>query len=739
MTTAPYGTWRSPITPDLLVQEVVGLGYPSATGSTLWWVEARPSEAGRQALVRRGPDETAEDVLPEGMSARTLVHEYGGLCHALHGERIFFSNFSDQRIYVLNGGNARAITPECTAQQLRYADFCPTPDGRWLICVRERHLSGEVLNDIVAVPTDGAGKPRVLAQGHDFFAAPRVDPSGRRLAWLSWDHPRMPWDGTELSEAGVDSGDDFTVGPVRTVAGGPAESITQPRYSPAGVLHYISDRSGWWNIYPAGAQQPLSPKDAEFSGPDWMFGQSTYTFLPDGSLVAVWSEDGLDHLGVLPPGAQELQEIPTGYSSIDAIAPAAGGIIAVAGSAARSPAVVTISIPQGQVEVVKSSRRTSIPDGYLSAPRPVVFPTANGLTAHALFYPPGNADYTAPADEKPPLLVMSHGGPTGATSSTLNYKIQYWTSRGIAVVDVDYGGSTGYGRAYRERLKGSWGVVDVDDCVNAARWLAEQGEVDGGRLMIRGGSAGGFTTLCALTFHDLFACGASLYGVADAGALAEDTHKFESRYLDGLIGPWPEARGVYESRSPIFHTDRLRTPLILFQGLEDKIVPPEQSQMMADALSRHGIPHAYIAYEDEQHGFRKAENIKRTAEAELSFYAQILGFEPADDLEPVEIRHGAGVAFEPASFTPLVATSFEIRAGGRTLQQLRLDEVTESGPAEPDSKFRAPFSLLFRCESDSVLSQGTYEVFHPALGTMELFMVPLGPDDRGMRYEAIFG
>lgn len=638
-TTAAYGTWKSPITPDLLVQEVVGLGFPSAAGSTLWWMESRPAEGGRQVIVRRDPGGNPQDTLPDGMSARTLVHEYGGLCHAVHGENVFFSNFEDQRIYVLDSsGRAEPITPECPSRELRYADFSLSPNGRWLICVRERHLSDGVVNDIVVLPTDGSTEPRVIAQGHDFFAAPRLDPAGRKLAWISWDHPRMPWDGTELSEAEI--GDDFTVGPSRTVAGGRTESITQPRYSPDGILYYISDRSGWWNIYADldGAGRPVAPKDAEFSGPDWMFGQSTYTFLAGGSLVATWSEDGLDHLGVLEPGAQQLREIQTGYSSIGSIAPAGNSIVAVAGSASLSPAVVTIDLPDGQTEVVKRSRQASIPGGYLSEPRPIEFPTEGGLTAHALFYPPVNADFTAAPAEKPPLLVMSHGGPTGATSSTLNYKIQFWTSRGIAVVDVNYGGSTGYGREYRERLKGSWGVVDVDDCVNAARWLAEQGEADGDRLMIRGGSAGGFTTLCALTFHDDFACGASLYGVADAGALAEDTHKFESRYLDGLIGPWPAARKLYEERSPAFHTERLSTPLILFQGLEDKIVPPAQSQMMADALSQRGVPHAYLAYEGEQHGFRKAENIKRTAEAELSFYAQILGFEPADDLEPVQIQ-----------------------------------------------------------------------------------------------------
>ncbi|MEX2587158.1 MAG: S9 family peptidase [Actinomycetota bacterium] len=635
---ASYGTWTSPVTPEVLVENVVGLGYPSAAGSALWWLESRPSEGGRQVLVRRDPDGSATDVLPDGMSARTLVHEYGGLCHAVDAGRIFFSNYADQRIYRLeDAGGVQPITPESDGQKLRYADFSLSPDGRWLICVREQHRPDGVVNDIVAVPTDGSEEPRVVAEGRDFFAAPRLDPAGRKLAWLSWDHPQMPWDGTELSEAAVDG--DCIVNAVRTVAGGPSESVTQPRYSPDGVLHYISDRSGWWNIYSdtAAGPRPAAPMAAEFSGPDWGFGQSTYTFLPDGCLAVIWSKDGLDHLGILAPGAQSPQEIQTGFSSIGSIGAAPAGVVAIAGSATQSPAVVHIDLPEGRVEVVKAGRATSIPDRYLSTPRPIEFPSGDGLTAHALFYPPRNADFTPDPGEKPPLLVMSHGGPTGATSSTLNYKIQFWTSRGIAVVDVNYSGSTGYGRAYRDRLKGAWGVADVDDCVNAARWLAGQGEVDRRRLMIRGGSAGGFTTLCALTFYDDFACGASLYGVADACALAEDTHKFEARYLDGLIGPWPQARDLYEQRSPIFHTERLRTPLILFQGLEDEIVPPRQSQMVAEALRKHGVPHAYLEFEGEQHGFRKAETIKRTAEAELSFYGQILGFEPADDLEPVSI------------------------------------------------------------------------------------------------------
>jgi dipeptidyl aminopeptidase/acylaminoacyl peptidase len=644
-TTAPYGSWRSPITADVLVERVVGLSFPRASGDTLYWLESRPSEAGRSVLVRRDPDGRTSEVFPDTFSARTLVHEYGGLCYAVDGETVFFSNFADQRLYRVEPGRTPSpITPAPpTPRSFRYADPVVSPDGSWLVCVRERHLTDEVSNDLVVVPTDGSSEPRALAGGHDFFSSPCLRDDGGRLCWRSWDHPRMPWDGTELWEADVRAG--YVLGPPRLVAGGPEESIAQPRYSRAGALHFVSDRTGWWNLYAVDGNQarPLAPMAAEFAGPDWVFGQSTYTWLADGSLVAAWSQNGLDRLGILAPGADRFDVIATPYSDIGGIQPFNAGVVAIAASASEAPAVVEIAVPGGRHHVLKASREGGVDAAYLSAPRPIEFPAGAGLSAYALFYPPANADYVAPADDRPPLIVVSHGGPTAATSGALNYGIQYWTSRGFAVVDVNYGGSTGYGRAYRERLNGNWGVVDVDDCIGAARWLAEHDEIDGRRMVIRGGSAGGYTTLCAVTFHDVFAAGASHFGVADAGALARDTHKFESRYLDGLIGPWPEAEAIYEARSPIFHTDRLRTPLILFQGLEDMVVPPEQAEMMARALADKGVPFAHLTYEGEQHGFRQAKNIKRTAEAELAFYGKVLGFTPADEIEPIEIHNSSAL------------------------------------------------------------------------------------------------
>lgn len=642
--TAPYGSWASPITADLLVQKAVALSYPKQTELGLVWVEMRFSEGGRYVLVGRSGDGTVSDLLPEGFAVRTLVHEYGGLAYAVRGDTVWFSNFADQRLYRLRPGSPpEPVTAEPgTPLSVRYADPAVSPDGSWLACVRERHTTNGVVNEIVGLPTDGSSEPAILAAGRDFYSFPRFCPQGDRLAWVAWDHPRMPWDGSEVWEAPLSG---RQAGEGRLVAGGPEEAVSQPRYSPDGRLHLISDRSGWWNIYAAGGDglTPVAPRDTEFSGPDWVFGQSTYEFLPDGTLVATWGEAGLDRLGYLRPGDTDFSPVATPYSSFFSLSPVADGVLAIAAGPAEAPAVVRIAVPRGSVEVVKRSRELDLAPALVSAPRPVEFPTEGGLTAHALFYPPHNPAFQGPAGELPPLVVISHGGPTSATSSALSLAVQFWTTRGVGVVDVNYGGSTGYGREYRRRLNGRWGIVDVDDCVNAARHLAGRGEADPARMAIRGGSAGGFTTLCALTFRDDFACGASLYGVADAGALVADTHKFESRYLDGLIGPWPEARDLYEERSPIFHTDRLRTPLILFQGLEDKIVPPNQSEKMAEALRSKGVPFAYLAYDGEQHGFRKAENIKRTAEAELYFYGRILGFEPSDDLPEVEIFNAGAI------------------------------------------------------------------------------------------------
>ena len=604
MATLPYGSWPSPITAASLVERAVSLSDLQVSGGALYWNEGRPSEAGRQVIVGWEPGREPVDVLPAPFSARTTVHEYGGAAFTVAGDTVFFSNFADQRLYRLAAGGE----PTPIAGDARYADADVLGDR--LVCVRERHLDDGVVNDIVELPVDGSAGATVVAAGHDFYAAPRFAPDGR-LAWVAWDHPHMPWDGTVLEP-----------GPV---TGGPDESVTQPRWSPAGDLHWISDRTGWWNIYREG--QPVQPMDAEFAEPDWVFGNSDYDFLPDGRIVAHWT----GHLGVL--GDAPL-DVP--FTSFDSVRAFGDKVAAIAASPTQAPAVVVIDPATAEVTVVRESRPTPVDAGYLSTPRRIDFLSSGGRTAHALFYPPANPGATGPPGELPPLVVTSHGGPTSQASTALNLRTQFWTSRGFALVDVDYGGSSGYGRAYRQQLNGRWGVVDVDDCVAAARHLADAGEVDGRRMTIRGSSASGLTALLALT-KGAFAAGASLYGVADLAALATDTHKFEARYLDGLVGPWPDAADVYRERSPIHHAQELAAPLIIFQGLDDKVVPPAQAEVLVDALRRAGLPFAYLTFEGEAHGFRKAETIQRVMEAELSFYAQVLGFTPADDIEPVEI------------------------------------------------------------------------------------------------------
>ncbi len=673
--TSPFGTWASPITLDRLVENTVGLSFPIATSRHVYWTEARPQEGGRHVLVRTairgalrgkqhasgpGKDQGSEpeDVIPEGFSARSALHEYGGLCVAVHhepdGDAVCFSNFADQRVYrVLPGETPVPITPPPPSPRAwRYAAPILTSDGGHLLAVRERHqdpdVPSAVVNDVVVIGTGGVDAPRPLLSGHDFYSHLALSPDGERICWVSWDHPRMPWDGTELWEGELDV-EKARVHGAHRVAGGATESVTQPKYAPDGTLHYVSDRTGWWNLYAASpdgtADRALAPMEAELGAPDFVVGISSYALLRDGTVLATWRRSGSSGVGVLPRGADTFDQLDTGFSYVSELHGAGDGssAVAVAGSGSLAPCVVRI-VPEEarpgsapEIGILRRSRDDAVDAGYLSMAEPIDFPVEGGNVAHALYYAPTNRDFSAPDGELPPLIVNVHGGPTSAAVPVLNYSVQFWTSRGFALVDVNYGGSSGYGRAYRERLRGQWGVVDLHDCMAAARHLVAAGRVDGRRLLIHGGSAGGYTALCAAAFSDAFAAAASYYGIADLVALAKETHKFESHYTDGLLGPWREAADVYRSRSPVRHMDALRTPLIVFQGLEDAIVPPEQSEMMVAALRDNGVPHAYVVYEGEQHGFRKAEHVRRTAEAELYFYARILGFPPADDLEPVEI------------------------------------------------------------------------------------------------------
>ncbi len=627
MAVAPYGSWPSPISADLLVERAVSLSGVRSAGGSAWWSEVRPSEGGREVVVRDG-----HDVLPPPFSARTRVHEYGGGAWTASGTTLYFSNDADQRLWRADGGTPRPLTPP---GESRYADACVSPDGRWLVCVRERHQAG-VINDLVAVPA-GGGEPVALAGGRDFFSSPRISPDGRRLAWLAWDHPDMPWDGTELWVAELGDG---RLGRPRRVAGGPEESISQPRWSPAGELHWISDRSGWWNLY-SGDGRPLAPMEAEFARPDWVFGQSSYTFLEgSGRLVAAWSERGIDRLGVVLGGRAVALDLP--FTSLAALQAHGEEVLVVAASARSAAALVAVDVDRGSWRVLRSSREGAAPiaEGALSEARPVSFAGEGGRTVHALWYPPRLEGYEAPPGERPPLVVRAHGGPTAAASASLNLEVQYWTSRGVAVVDVNYGGSSGYGRAYRRRLDGGWGVVDVDDCLSAARHLASAGDVDGRRMAIRGSSAGGFTTLCALAFRPgVFAAGASRYGIADLEALAAETHKFEARYLDRLVAPYPEGRDTYRRRSPVHAGDSITAPLLLLQGSEDRVVPPAQAEALVATLRPAGVPFAYVTFEGEGHGFRRADSIRRAAEAELWFFGRALGFVPADRLTPLGVEN----------------------------------------------------------------------------------------------------
>jgi dipeptidyl aminopeptidase/acylaminoacyl peptidase len=635
---AAYGAWKSPITSDLIISETVGLGQIALDGEDVYWVEMRPSEGGRSVVVRRSPSGVPTDVTPRSFNARTRVHEYGGGDFAVVEGVVYFTNFADQRLYRQEpDAGPRAVT-EASAR--RYADMVIDPRRGRLVCIGEDHArpDREAVNCIISVDLLSSRSPEVLASGCDFYSSPRLSPDGSRLAWLSWNHPQMPWDGTELWVADLESAGK-ALNPKR-VAGGPGISVFQPEWSPDGTLYFICDRNGWWNPSRLrdGAVEHVLEAEAEFGLPQWVFGMSTFAFLSAGEIICAFNRRGMWHLGVIETKTGRLTKIESPFTDISGLRAEAGRVFFIGGSPEKSKAVIQFTPSSGAFEVVRASNKAAVDPKYLSAPRMIEFPTGKE-SAYAFFYPPRNGDYAAPPGDRPPLLVISHGGPTAAAASSLSLAIQFWTSRGIAVADVNYGGSTGYGRAYRKRLEGQWGVVDVDDCVNCARFLVDRGEVDPGRLAIRGGSAGGFTTLAALTFRNVFKAGASHYGVGDLEALATDTHKFESRYLDGLIGPYPARRDLYLERSPLRHVDRLSCPVIFFQGLEDKIVPPDQAEKMVAALRAKGLPVAYVPFAGEQHGFRRSENIKRALDAELYFYARIFGFEPADPLEPVEIMN----------------------------------------------------------------------------------------------------
>ncbi|WP_116453047.1 alpha/beta hydrolase family protein [Blastococcus litoris] len=637
----PHGSWPTRITSELVVRAAAVLGEVVVDGGDVWWSESRPAEGGRSVIVRRAADGTVADVLPSPWNARTRVHEYGGGAWTVSGGTLWFTEFSDQRLYRLDPGSGTpvAVTPEPAVRAgVRHADLRVQPDGS-LLAVRETHpASGgaaDVVNELVRIGPDGSD---VLVTGPDFVSDPRPSPEGDALAWLQWDHPHMPWDAARLVVRGGD-------GREHPMAGGDGESVVQPVWGADGTLWFLSDRSNFWSLYrrrPHGEIELVVDVGSDIGGPQWRFGSSRYTLLLDGRVVVAYGRAGADRLAVLEDGGVRELDVPWG--TFRYVQAQGTSVVCLAASPSSEPVVLRVDVDSGEQEVLRPARDLGLDAAWFSVPEHVTFPTEDAGTgigeAHALVYPPTNPEATAPAGDLPPLLVVVHGGPTAAAVPVLNLDVQYWTSRGFCVADVDYRGSVGYGRRYRDALQGRWGVIDLDDVVACARFLAGSGRVDPDRMAIRGGSAGGYTTLAALSMRPgVFTAGASHYGVADLGALAAETHKFESRYLDGLVAPWPSGRAVYDERSPINHVDAFDTPLAVFQGDEDAVVPPDQAEAIVAALRAKGVPHAYLLFAGEQHGFRKAENIRAALDGELSFYAQVWGFElPVEEgIEPIRV------------------------------------------------------------------------------------------------------
>ncbi|MCB0289371.1 MAG: S9 family peptidase [Calditrichaeota bacterium] len=638
MKTLPYGTWPSPITADLIAAAGRRLGDIAVDGDSVYWIESRPEQEGRNTIMMWNPGGELREVTPPPFNVRSRAHEYGGGAMAVYGGRVFFVNDADRQIYhIPPGGSPQALTSE---SDTAYADMILDPARQRLILVQEHYFDdSRPPRDMLAV-LSLRGRPgycEPLVSGNDFYASPALSRDGRQLCWLSWDHPAMPWNGTELWVAEV--GDDGQLRRRRRIAGGAQESVFQPQWGTDGTLYFASDRrEGWWNLHAWDGHtiRPVLEMAAEFALPQWVFGMSTYCILNERCIAAAYTREGRWEMGLIDPQRGDLEALALPFSYITQVRGAGERIAFVGAAPDAAEAVYTLELPSQHLQMLRKSSDLEVDAGYISTPQAVSF-ESDGEEVHGFFYPPSNRDFSAPEDEKPPLIVFIHGGPTAAANSGLDLRKQFWTSRGFAVLDVNYRGSTGYGRAYRESLNGRWGVADVQDCVNGARRLAAQQQADPERLLIRGGSAGGFTALAALTFHDCFRAGASYYGISDLEALEQETHKFESRYNHQLIAPYPAGKPVYRERSPLHHAGDLNRPVIFLQGLEDRVVPPGQAERMAHALRKRGVPVAYLTFEGEGHGFRKPETIRRALEAELFFYGRVLGFEPGEKLDPVQI------------------------------------------------------------------------------------------------------
>ena len=636
---APYGSWASPITTELITAGAVGLGALSSNGESLFWLESRPSEGGRVVLVA-GENGARKELTPAPFNVRSRVHEYGGGAYVATARFVAFVNFKDQDLYRIDLASGAIDRITESPDSVRYADFCYDARSHRLFAVQQKPGDKEEENLLVAIDLDSRSVVPVH-RGHDFYAAPRISPDGNHLAFLTWDHPNMPWDGNTLHRMRLDP--DGSAADDTIVAGGAAESIAEPFWLGPDRLVFASDRTGYWNLYSfdESGLYCIHEDAAEYAVPQWSFGTKSTVALSPTHLLSRRIEDGVSSLAILDVERGFATPWRTARATFDDLTLHRGIAYAIAGGPDRLAAIVALD-PTKQTETVyHSSGDVAKLEPCFSAPEPIRFPTRDGAHAFAYFYPPRNPSYDAPADRPPPLVVMSHGGPTSAASANLNLRVQYYTSRGWAVLDVNYGGSTGFGRAYRARLDGKWGVVDVADCEDGVRHLARERRIDPERVAIRGGSAGGFTTLAALTFATSFRAGASWYGIGDLELLARDTHKFESRYLDRLVGPYPQTQALYRERSPIHHVDRLNAGVIFLQGLEDRVVPPNQAETMIEALRKKQLPVAYVAFEHEGHGFRDAANIRRAIEAEYAFFAKLFRFEPADALAPLVIENAS--------------------------------------------------------------------------------------------------
>lgn len=640
-TIQPYGSWKSPLTSDLIVKDTIRLSEVRIDGNDVYWIETRPFEKGRNVVVRMDEKGKLNDCIAKDFSARTRAHEYGGGSYLANKGLVYFANYADQRVYECECSGSRNPKPLTPEGKNRYADFVFDPLQNRLICIREDHAdaNSQAINSIVSISLSKENSGEILVSGNDFYSSPCANPDNTCLAWLTWNHPNMPWDGTELW-VGVFAADGKIKNSKR-IAGGKGESIFQPRWNSEGELYFISDKSGWWNLYRYKNEkiEALCPIEAEFGVPQWNFSISTYDFVTENRIVCSCGKNGSWKLGFINLNEQRFEYLKTPYTEVSSVNSANNAVYFIGGSFTSSSAVVRLRIGTLESKVLKASVDVKIEDDYISEPEAINFTTSDNEVSHAFLYLPNNKSFAGPENEKPPLIVKTHGGPTSCASSSLSLETQYWTSRGFAVVDVNYRGSSGFGRKYRKALDKKWGISDVEDCVSAAKYLVQKGIVDKNSLVIKGGSAGGYTTMCALTFYNTFKAGVSYYGVSDLEALAKETHKFESRYLDGLIGKYPEEKNTYFERSPINFIKNITCPILFFQGLDDKVVPPEQSGKIFEALVKKGIQTAYVTFKDEQHGFRSSENIKKCLEGELYFYSKIFNFKISDKVNPIEIEN----------------------------------------------------------------------------------------------------